>query len=140
MDAGFIENNMGRRNNALDWEKSVMVSKFKEKGDIMESSNYCGIELKEHDLEKFMTIPRQVMFWCLSKRKVPEMLVRTVLRIYKRTKTKERTVGETETFEVSVGLHQGSALSLFLFVLIWDVLSGGIRNEELWELLYADDL
>ncbi|XP_064118968.1 uncharacterized protein LOC135223976 [Macrobrachium nipponense] len=49
-------------------------------------------------------------------------------------------VGETETFEVSVGLHQGSALSPFLFVLVMNVLSEEIRNEELWELLYAKDL
>lgn len=48
--------------------------------------------------------------------------------------------GETESFDVSVGLHQGSALSPFLFVLVMDVLSEEIRNEVLWELLYADDL
>ena len=47
---------------------------------------------------------------------------------------------ETETFEVSVELHQGSALSPFLFVMVMDVLSEEIRNKELWELLYADDL
>ena len=40
---------------------------------------------------------------------------------------------------VSVGLQQGSALSPFLFVLM-DVLSEEIRNEELWEMLYADNL
>ncbi|XP_068203188.1 uncharacterized protein [Palaemon carinicauda] len=61
--------------------------------------------------------------------------------IYKRTRTKVITaVGETETFEVSVGLHQESVLSWFLFVLVLNVLSEGIRNEDLWELLYADDL
>ena len=49
-------------------------------------------------------------------------------------------VSETENFEVSVGLHQGSALCPFLFVLIMDVLSEEVRNEELWELLYTDDL
>ncbi|XP_064078467.1 uncharacterized protein LOC135195890 [Macrobrachium nipponense] len=43
-------------------------------------------------------------------------------------------VGETENFEVSVGLHQRSALSPFLFVLVMDVLSEASRNEELWEL------
>ena len=48
-------------------------------------------------------------------------------------------VGETENFEVSVGLHQGSALAPFLFVLIIDVLSEVVKNEDLWELLYVDD-
>ena len=94
------------------------------------------------DLEKaYDRIPREVVFWCLRKRRVPEKLVRLVEMMYRRTRTKVlTTVGETETFEVSVGLHQGSALSPFLFVLVMDVLSKEIRNEELWELLYADDL
>ncbi|XP_064080645.1 uncharacterized protein LOC135197512 [Macrobrachium nipponense] len=61
--------------------------------------------------------------------------------IYKRTHTKVITaVGETENFEVRVGLHQRSALSPFLFVMVMDVLSEVIRNEELWELLYTNDL
>ena len=61
--------------------------------------------------------------------------------IYRRSSTKVLTpVGETETFGVSIGLHQGSALRTVLFVIIMEVFSEGIRNEELWELLYADDL
>ena len=51
--------------------------------------------------------------------------------LYRRTRTKELTaVDETENFEVSVGLHQGSALSPFLFVLIIDVLNEEVRNED----------
>ena len=183
-----------------DWEESLMIYIFKQKGDIMECGNHRGIKLTEHglkvlerilderlreivkigkqqygfmkgrgtldaifivrqlqekrlegnqklfcafiDLEKaYDRIPREVVFWCLRKRKVPEKLVRLVEMMYRRTRTKVlTTVGETETFEVSVGLHQGSALSPFLFVLVMDVLSREIRNEELWELLYADDL
>ncbi|XP_064097621.1 uncharacterized protein LOC135209017 [Macrobrachium nipponense] len=61
--------------------------------------------------------------------------------IYKRTLTKVITaVWKTENFEAFVVLHQGSALSPFLFVLAMDVLSEAIRYKELWELLYADDL
>ncbi|XP_068241179.1 uncharacterized protein [Palaemon carinicauda] len=60
---------------------------------------------------------------------------------YKRTRTKVVTAfGETETFEFSVVLHQVLALSPFSFVLVMDVLSENIMNEELWELLYADRL
>ena len=99
---------------------------------------YCAFV----DLEKaYDRVPREVVFWCLRKRKIPEKLVRLVEMMYQRTRTKVLTsVGETETFEVSVGLHQGSALSPFLFVIVLDVLSEAIRNEELWELMYADDL
>ncbi|XP_064096464.1 uncharacterized protein LOC135208291 [Macrobrachium nipponense] len=37
-------------------------------------------------------------------------------------------------------LTEGSALSPFLFVLVMDMLSEAVRNEELWELLYSEDL
>ena len=81
------------------------------------------------------------MFWCLRKRKIPEKLVRLVEMIYRRTRTKVLTaVGESVNFEASVGLHQGSALSPFLFVVIMDVLSEEVRDEEMFELLYAYDL
>ncbi|XP_064088221.1 uncharacterized protein LOC135202657 [Macrobrachium nipponense] len=59
--------------------------------------------------------------------------------IYKRSTKVLLAVGETESFEVCVGLHRGSALSPLLFVLVMDVLSEAIRNEEVWELC-ADDL
>ena len=36
-------------------------------------------------------------------------------------------VGTKEGFEVKVGLHQGSALSTFLFNIVFDVLTRGVR-------------
>ena len=39
-----------------------------------------------------------------------------------------------------MGLHQGSALSPLLFAVIIDVLSEHLRAENLWKLLFADDL
>ncbi|XP_068243768.1 uncharacterized protein [Palaemon carinicauda] len=57
--------------------------------------------------------------------------------IYKRKRIKIITsIGET----VSGRLHQGSALRQLSFLLVLDVLREGIRNEESWDLLYADDL
>ena len=43
-------------------------------------------------------------------------------------------------FPVTLGLHQGSAMSPLLIVVLLDVLSESVRKEELCELLYADDL
>ena len=43
-------------------------------------------------------------------------------------------------FEIKVGLHQGSALSPLLSAVIIDVLSEHLRAENLWELLFPDDL
>ena len=41
---------------------------------------------------------------------------------------------------VKVGMHQGSALSALLFVIVMEALSREFRVALPWELLYADDL
>ena len=46
----------------------------------------------------------------------------------------------SDPFEVSVGLHQGSALSPFLFLVVLDVLSGDVRKGLRDEILFADDV
>ncbi|XP_068235534.1 uncharacterized protein [Palaemon carinicauda] len=40
-----------------DWEESLMVSVFKQKGVIMECSNYMGMKLTEHGLEVLERVP-----------------------------------------------------------------------------------
>ena len=49
-------------------------------------------------------------------------------------------VGPTESFKVKVGLHQGSALSLFLFAVIMDRLMDEVRREPPWMMLFSDDI
>ena len=39
-----------------------------------------------------------------------------------------------------MGMHQGSALSPLLFVIVMEAISREFRFALLWELLYADDL
>ena len=52
-----------------------------------------------------------------------------------------RTVyGNSKRFEVKVGMHQGSALSPLLFVIVMEAISREFRVALPWELLYADDL
>ena len=46
----------------------------------------------------------------------------------------------TEEFKVGVGLHQGSALSTFLFAIIMDKLTEDIRKDAPWGMLFADDI
>ena len=48
--------------------------------------------------------------------------------------------GLSESFEVKVGLHQGSVLSPLLFAAVIDVVSSETRSGLPSELLYADDL
>lgn len=45
-----------------------------------------------------------------------------------------------ENFEVQVGLHQGSALSPILFIILMDVLTEVVRREPPWDMLFADDV
>ncbi|KAK3531663.1 hypothetical protein QTP70_025893 [Hemibagrus guttatus] len=52
----------------------------------------------------------------------------------------ESAVGQTEEFKVEVGLHQGSALSPFLFAIVMDQLSEEVRQESPWTMMFADDI
>ena len=94
------------------------------------------------DLEKaYDTVPREVLWRCRRKRYIPEVYIRLVQDMYQGTTTCVKSKrGTSEHFEVGIGLHQGSALSPFLFIMLVDTLSHDARNELPWELMYADDL
>ena len=65
----------------------------------------------------------------------------TVMALYREDCTVVRTdAGLSESFEVKVGLHQGSVLSPLLFAAVMDVVSSTGRSGLPFELLYADDL
>ncbi|KAK3513743.1 hypothetical protein QTP70_028734, partial [Hemibagrus guttatus] len=77
------------------------------------------------DLEKaYDRVPREELWYCMRKSGVAEKYVRVVQDMYERSRTVVRcAVGQTEEFKVEVGLHQGSALSPFLFAMVMDQLS-----------------
>ncbi|KAK3572504.1 hypothetical protein QTP86_034296 [Hemibagrus guttatus] len=77
------------------------------------------------DLEKaYDRVPREELWYCMRKSGVAEKYVRVVQDMYERSRTVVRcAVRQTEEFKVEVGLHQGSALSPFLFVMVMDQLS-----------------
>ena len=79
--------------------------------------------------------------WALQKLGVDEWLIHTVMVLYTEDCTVVRTDGGvSESFEVKVGLHQGSVLSPLLFTAVVDVVSSEARSGLPSELLYADDL
>ena len=94
------------------------------------------------DLEKaFDRVPREVIRFALRRKGVPEYLVNGVMSLYEGCKTAVLVDGElSSSFSVKVGVHQGSALSPLLFIMVMDVLTEDVRDGSLMELLYADDL
>ena len=61
--------------------------------------------------------------------------------MYDGAKTTVRSAaGLTEEFKVGVRLHQGSALSPFLFAIIMDKLTEDIRKDAPWYMLFADGI
>ena len=104
---------------------------------ILELKLYFGFV----DLEKaFDRLLRGVIRWAMRKFGVAEWLVLAVMSVYTGVKTVVRTVyGNINGFEVKVGMHQGSALSPELFVIVMEGLSREFRVALSWELLYADD-
>ena len=50
------------------------------------------------------------------------------------------TVGETGVIEIKIRLHQGSALSPLLFIIIMDVITKDIEEEASLAMLFGDDI
>ncbi|KAK3518329.1 hypothetical protein QTP86_018784, partial [Hemibagrus guttatus] len=94
------------------------------------------------DSEKaYDRVPREELWYCMRKSGVAEKYVRVVQDMYERSLTVVRcAVGQTEEFKVEVGLHQGSALSPFLFAIVMDQLSEEVRQESSWMMMFADDI
>jgi len=94
------------------------------------------------DLEKaFDRVPREELYWCMRDKGVPEKYIRVVKDMYVRCETEVKcAAGSTEAFPVEVGLHQGSALSPFLFTIIMDSLTNECRTRAPWQMMFADDI
>ena len=98
-----------------------------------------GVIVSETILTDFTK--RDLIWWAMRKRAIPEGYVKVIQDMYRGTKTRLKTrCGRTEYFEVKVGLHQGSALSPLLFIIIMDVLAEEGRTKPPWAMLFADDL
>ena len=84
------------------------------------------------DLEKvFDTVPRELAFAIMVWVEVGEAEVRMVEEMYKETTAVVRAEKETsEQFGVGVGLRQGSALRLLLFIMVMNLISGKVSEQE----------
>ena len=94
------------------------------------------------DLEKeFVQVTWKVIWWVLRKFGVEEWIVRLVQGMYANAGSCVLVgEGNSEEFEVKVGVHQDLELSPLLFIIVLEVLSWEFHSGFPWEDLYADDL
>ena len=66
--------------------------------------------------------------------------MKAVMKMYKEVLPQVKVEGEdSKELAVRMGIHQGSVLSLFIFVVMTDVVTEEVANEG-HALMYADDL
>jgi hypothetical protein len=94
------------------------------------------------DLEKaYDKVPRAIIWPIMRSYGIPDNLISLVKAMYMDPVTKVRTTyGLTDGFNVAVGLHQGSALSPLIFIMIMDFISKKLPSENFKKLIYADDI
>ncbi|XP_042871295.1 uncharacterized protein LOC122252736 [Penaeus japonicus] len=142
-----------------EWKRSILVRIFKKKedaqstkyrgmkllshslkiwervGEARQRAQYRedrkGLHCLSVDLKKVGDKePRDELWYGMRKSGMNEKYVSIVQDMNENSlKTVGFAVGTTEWFSVEVELHQGSALSTFLFAMIVDRIAGGIKHE-----------
>jgi len=70
-----------------------------------------------------------ILWKALKKKRVRIAYIRAIKDMYERASTSVRTHdGATEDFPITIGLHQGSTPSPYLFTLVLDVLTENIQD------------
>ncbi|KAI5102400.1 hypothetical protein C0J45_7752 [Silurus meridionalis] len=130
-----------------EWRRSVLVLIFKHKGDVQTCSNYRGIKLISHTMKLWERVMdarlREEVTICEQQESVRQGAKRGVVVLYEKvrcggevrvvrdTYEDSVTLGTTDWFKVEVRLHEGSALSPFLFAMVMDRLTDEVRQESL---------
>ncbi|EYB93755.1 hypothetical protein Y032_0179g730 [Ancylostoma ceylanicum] len=89
----------------------------------------------------FDRVSHKVIWYVLRWHGVPEELIERARILYADPRSRvQAAAGRSAELPISVGVHQGSALSPLLFVLVMDAITRGLQRPVTWTLLYADDV
>ena len=82
------------------------------------------------DLEKaFDRVSREVIWWLLRRKGVLEREIKAIMEMYTNIETSVKVeYARSESFDVKVGVHQGSIVSPLLFALVMDEVTKDIRE------------
>ena len=113
----------------------------------------CQLQEKHLAMEKnlffaFVDLEKAIMYpgisfgaWSMRHLGFPEWYVSTVQAMYSKASSRVCVNNSlSDSFTVQVGVHQGSILSPFIFIVVLEALSCEFCTSCPWELLYADDL
>jgi hypothetical protein len=86
-------------------------------------------------------VSRNIIWWILQKHKISTKYIILIKDMYDNIVTSIRTSdGDTNNFLINIGLHQGLALSPYLFVLVMDEVTRDIQCDITWCMLFVDDV
>ena len=82
-------------------------------------------------LEKaYDKMPRNFIWWALKRHKVSTKYINLIKDMYKDVVTSVRTNDrDTDEFSINIELHQGSALSPYLFTLVMDEITRDLHGD-----------
>ena len=86
-------------------------------------------------------VPRQYIWRAFRSKRIPRTYIEVIRNMYHNSASMDSTAdGDTILFQIAVGVHQGSALSPFLFNVVLDTVSAHIQDQPPWLMMYTDNI